>query len=105
MSLRGFIWVGSISVIFLFLPSLAGKIWDFFVYAPWQAKSWIIYLLVALILIRIAVARLKRRALRKVTEPLATSAASLNIAKERLARGEINLEEFRAIKEELKAGI
>ncbi|TCL75263.1 hypothetical protein EDC14_1003195 [Hydrogenispora ethanolica] len=105
MSLKSFVWVGSISVIFLFLPSLAGKVWEFFAYAPWSVKGWLIYLLMALVMIRIARARWKRRTLRKQQELADAPVSLLNIAKERLARGEINIDEFKAIKEELKAGI
>ena len=92
------VWVGSFAVIFLFLPSLAVKIGLFFVEAPWHAKSWFFYLLTGLLLIFFLRWRRKKNvSLREKNEQFSL----LFLAKERLAKGEISLEEFREIRREL----
>ncbi len=103
MKLKTVVGVGSMAVIFLFLPSLAIKAWEFLVAAPWPVKRWLVYFLVGVILVRIAMARYRRKKQLRLEQPAATSL--LEIAKERLVRGEISLDEFRAIKEELRAGM
>ena len=93
------VWVGSFAIIFLFLPSLAIKIWDFFVNAPWSSKSWLFYVLLSLILFVGVRWRLHKRltTLSHSKEEISL----LFIAKERLVKGEISLEEFREIRREL----
>jgi Predicted membrane protein len=100
MKLKVGVWVASISVIFLFLPSLAIKIWNYFMEAPWQAKRWIFYLLSAFALFSIIRWRWRRRrndSMLKKKDDISL----LFLAKERLVKGEISLEEFREIKREL----
>ncbi|HEX3043557.1 MAG TPA: hypothetical protein VHY08_02285 [Bacillota bacterium] len=67
MKHKSLIWVASLGVIFLFLPSLALKIWDFLVKAPWPYKSWLVYLLISIGLIKWVRWRLKHRKLKAET--------------------------------------
>jgi hypothetical protein len=100
VGLKAITWIGSFAVIFLFLPSLALKIWDFLVTAPWQYKSWLVYLVVAVFIIMIARSRFRK----KKNAPTGQGGydSLLLTAKQRLAKGEISLEEFREIRQELK---
>jgi uncharacterized membrane protein len=92
-------WVGSFTVIFLFLPSLAIKIWDYLVEAPWQAKSWLFYIMLALMVVFFVRWRWHKRSTVKSNGH--QEGSLLFLAKERLVKGEISLEEFQAIKREL----
>lgn len=93
------VWVGSFAIIFLFLPSLAIKIWDFLINASWSSKSWLFYVSLSLVLFFGIRWRLHKRwtALSRPKEEISL----LFIAKERLVKGEISLEEFREIRREL----
>src|SRR5689334_2485397 len=105
MVLKKIVWVGSIALFFFFVPSLALKIWDFIVFAPWQVKSWLFYLIIAVVMINFIRWRLRHKNIPSVTEPESTwheGEKPLLIAKERLAKGEISLEEFREIRRKLK---
>ena len=93
------VWVGSFATIFLFLPSLAIKIWDFLVKAPWPSKSWLFYILLSIIIFLGVRWRLLNRS-KYLTRPK-EEVSLLFIAKERLVKGEISLEEFRQVKREL----
>jgi uncharacterized membrane protein len=99
MNLKVFSRVGSLAVIFFFLPSLLIKIWDFFVYAPWQAKSWLVYLIVGVGLIFLVRYRWKKQARLKTAGTPEISL--LQTAKERLVKGEISLTEYKEIRQEL----
>lgn len=92
------VFVGSFASIFFFLPSLAIKGWELLVFAPWPAKRWLIYPVVGW-LIYWGV----RRRWRRVNQGMGGDDRSLlYLAKQRLVSGEISLEEFRAIRQELK---
>ena len=93
-------WVGSFAVIFLFLPSLAVKIWNYLAGAPWQAKSWLFYIILALTVIFVVRWRWHKRTSLKSNGH--EEGSLLFLAKERLVKGEISLEEFKAIKQELE---
>lgn len=99
MRLKVIVWVGSFAIVFLFLPSLAIKIWDFLVYAPWQAKSWLFYILSALVIIFYVRWRWRKRGVAKSI--VHETDSLIFFAKERLVKGEISLEEFREIRREL----
>lgn len=99
MNLKGISRVGSLMVVFFFLPSLLIKIWQFVAYAPWASKSWLVYLALGLGLIFIA-----RQRFRKRLRPGAAQKGDpslLQIAKERLVKGEISVAEFKEIRREL----
>lgn len=96
---KAIICVGSFATIFLFLPSLAMKIWDFLLKAPWAAKSWLFYIFLTLLIFFGVRWRLRRRA-NDLSRPK-EEVSLLFIAKERLVKGEISLEEFREIRREL----
>jgi uncharacterized membrane protein len=105
MDMKKLTWIGSLALVFFFLPSLAFKIWNFMVFAPWQVKRWLFYLIIAIVMITFIRWRLRR----KKNLPEMGGAQLQNeevkpmlIAKERLAKGEISLEEFREIRQELK---
>lgn len=91
--------VGSLIVVFFFLPSLMIKIWRFLVDAPWTAKSWLFYLALGVGLILMARYRWKKQLRRKTTG--SGELNLLEIAKERLVKGEISLTEFKEIRQEL----
>lgn len=99
MNLKIISRVGSLMVIFFFLPSIVIKIWGFLAYAPWAAKSWLVYLALGLGLIWMV-----RRRLKKQLRPRTTGGGAVNlleIAKERLVKGEISVAEFKEIRQEL----
>ncbi len=99
MGLKGLTRVGSLMIIFFFLPSIGLKIWEYLVYSPWPAKSWLVYLTLGIVLIYLARIRMRKRALlnrKKTGEP-----SLLQIATERLVKGEISVAEYRAIKREI----
>lgn len=98
MRFKGIIWVGGFSTVFLLLPSMAIKLWEAFKLMPWQYKSWLFYFITALVLVLVARHNLKRR--KAINKP-ETDDNLLLLAKKRLAQGEITLEEYRQIKEEL----
>jgi len=101
MSLKTWITVGSIALIFLFLPSLGLKLWDFLIYAPWGVKSWLFYLGlagIALFWVRLR----KRKQASAANLEIADQEEPIIIAKRRLAMGEINLTEYRELKQELE---
>lgn len=106
MVLKKVTWIGSLALLFFFLPSLAYKIWNFIVFAPWQVKSWLFYLILAIVMINLIRWRLRRKNSHPETGriPPDEEMKPMLIAKERYAKGEINLEEFRAIKQELNEG-
>lgn len=93
--------VGSLIVVFFFLPSLIIKIWQFLVCAPWPAKSWLVYLALGLGLIFIARYRFTKRLRRKTRGSGDGEPNLLQIAKERLVKGEISVAEFKEIRHEL----
>lgn len=99
MKYKGLVWVSSIATIFLFLPSLAMKLWEYVAYAPWPQKSWVLYLLSGFMIIQAV--RAWRR-FRKKALDLNSPEALIFIAKQRLVKGELSIEEFRQIREELK---
>ncbi len=97
--LRGIVWVGSFSIIFLFIPSLAIKIWEYLTEAPWPNKSWLFYLGGAFLLIIFAGNRWRKR--KEILKNPVLVESPILIAKQRLAKGEISIEEFRQIRQEL----
>lgn len=99
MKSKELIWVGGFSSIFFFLPSLALKIGEYFINAPWSVKRMTGYSLVAVALIGFIRRRLRWR---KLKQAFFSKDAPLIIAQRRLAQGEISLDEFRQIKEELQ---
>ncbi len=99
MKYRGLVWVSSLASIFLFLPSLAIKLWELLTGAPWRQKSWVVYPLIAIALFQAI--RIRRR-FRKSKSNLDCQDSLVYLAKQRLVKGELSLEEFRQIREELK---
>lgn len=99
MRYKGLVWVTSIASIFLFLPSLAIKLWEFISGAPWSQKSWLVYPLIVIILFQII--RIRHRH-RKSRSGFDSNDSLIFLAKQRLAKGELSIEEFRQIREELK---
>jgi len=99
MKYKGLVWVGSLASVFLFLPSLAIKLWEFLTGAPWRQKSWFVYPLLAVALFQTI--RLRSR-VRKSRSNLDCQDSLIFLAKQRLVKGELSLEEFRQIREELK---
>lgn len=104
MILKKFIWIGGLALIFFFLPSLAYKIWNFIIFAPWAVKSWLFYLILAVFMIKLIRwrLRLKKTRLDAVRAYDDHEKPLLIIAQERLVKGEITLEEYREIRQELK---
>lgn len=96
---RSWVWVGGLSSIFFFLPSLALKLWRLVWESSWQVKSFIIYGVIGIFLVGFIRRRLiwKRDRLEMTNE-----AAPLLIVQRRLAEGKISLDEFRKIKQELQ---
>jgi uncharacterized membrane protein len=78
---------------------LAVKIWEGLLYTPWQIKRWFSYPLLALLCFWWV-----RRHWRPLPgrEDANEEHSLLYLAKQRLVKGEISLEEFRAIRQELK---
>jgi uncharacterized membrane protein len=101
MKHKGLVWVSSLASIFLFLPSLAIKLWEFITGASWHQKRWLVYSLVVMLLIQIIKIRLR---FRKRTSGLDSHDSLVFLAKQRLVKGELSIEEFRQIREELKQG-
>ena len=99
MKYKGLVWVSSFATIFFFLPSLAIKLWEFLIRAPWSQKSWILYLLSGIVIIQIVRGR---RRLRKKLADLRSPESLIFLAKQRLVKGELSIEEFREIREELR---
>lgn len=99
MKYKGLVWVSSLATIFLFLPSLAMKLWEYLTDAPWAHKSWVLYLVSAFIIIQ---AVRTRRRFRKKEFDLDSPESLIFLAKQRLVKGELSIEEFRQIREELK---
>lgn len=99
MKYKGLIWVSSFATIFLFLPSLAMKLWEFLTRAPWSQKSWFFYLLSGVVIIKVIIAR---RRFRKKMSDLDSPESLILLAKQRLVKGELSIEEFRQIREEIK---
>lgn len=99
MKYKGLVWVSGLATIFLFLPSLAIKLWEYLIHAPWAHKSWFFYLFSGFLIIQAV--RARRRFRKKALE--SDSPESLIfLAKQRLVKGELSIEEFRQIREELK---
>jgi uncharacterized membrane protein len=92
------VFVGSFASIFFFLPSLGLKLWGLLSYSSWQYKRWLVYPL--LILLGYWVIRRRRRRLNRNSGDR-DDHSLLFMAKQRLVKGEISLEEFRAIRQEL----
>ncbi|HOJ78161.1 MAG TPA: hypothetical protein PLZ08_01155 [Bacillota bacterium] len=101
MKLKGIIYVSIIATVFLFLPSLALIVWESISSLSWEYKQWSFYLAFALIILGIARYKLRRAKLKQNTG-LQVDEASLLLAKQRLVQGEISIDEFRQIKEELQ---
>lgn len=99
MKYKGLVWVSSLATIFLFLPSLAIKLWEFLIGAPWSQKSWVVYSLLGVVVIQIVRAR---RRFRKELSVLHSPDTLVFLAKQRLVKGELSIEEFRQIREELR---
>jgi hypothetical protein len=91
------IGVGSFAIIFFFLPSLAVKVWEGVLYMPWQLKRWGVYPALALL----GWWSVRRRLRRAGRSGAGDTGSLLFLAKQRLVKGEISLEEFRAIRQEL----
>jgi uncharacterized membrane protein len=92
------VWVTSLALVCFFLPSLAVKIWEMLIYISWRSPQWMVYPLIALGVY--AVARWRRR--RTADRIGAGPDELLALAKQRLVKGEIGLEEFRQIRQELE---
>jgi len=101
VKLKGIIYVSIIATVFLFLPSLALIVWESISSLSWEYKQWSFYLAFALIILGIARYKLRRAKLKQNTG-LQVDEASLLLAKQRLVQGEISIDEFRQIKEELQ---
>jgi hypothetical protein len=99
MRWRVIAWVSSFAVIFLFLPSLAVKMWTYVTDAPWPSKRWVFYIVIGLALFWGVRWRRRRRISNR--EKKKDELSLLFLAKERLVKGEISLEEFREIRREL----
>ncbi len=99
MRYQGLVRVASIATIFLFLPSLAIKLWGFLTGAPWSQKSWLFYLLSGLVIVQLV--RARRRFRKKLSDQNSPDSL-IFLAKQRLVKGELSIEEFRQIREELK---
>ncbi|MGD8399933.1 MAG: hypothetical protein PVH64_03200 [Bacillota bacterium] len=93
------VFVGSFATIFFFLPSLSWKLWEWLFYAPWPYKRGLLYPLLTL-LGYWGVRRRRRRLNRNGGDQ--DNQSLLFMAKQRLVKGEISLEEYRAIRHELK---
>lgn len=98
MQWKQIFWVGSLATVFFFLPSLALKLWETLVFIPWQYQRWFVYPAVGWLIL---VAR--RRWRRNADSTGRGEETLLDILKVRLAKGEVTLEEFRQIREELKS--
>jgi hypothetical protein len=99
MKYKGLVWVSCLATVFLFLPSLAMILWRYFIDAPWSQKSWAFYLLLGYIIIQGV--RARRRFHKKAVD-LNSPEALIFLAKQRLVKGELSIEEFRQIREEIK---
>lgn len=99
MKFKGIIWVSGFSIIFFFLPSLALKIFDYLRFLPWRYQMWLVYFFLATIIFGFARRNFRHR---KNEKNLESKDNLLFIAKRRLAEGDISLEEFRQIKQEIK---
>jgi hypothetical protein len=99
MRWRVIAWVSSFAVVFLFLPSLAVKMWAYVTDAPWPSKRWVFYIVIGLALF--FGVRWRRRRRISNQEKKKDELSLLFLAKERLVKGEISLEEFREIRREL----
>lgn len=99
MKHQAWVWVGGFASIFLFLPSLAIKIWRYVWTSSWQFKSILIYGLAGIILIGWVRWRMIRRYIKREQHD---ADMLLKIVQRRLAEGKISLEEYRQIKQELQ---
>jgi len=99
MKYKGLVWVSSLATIFLLLPSLAMKLWKYMIDAPWSQKSWVFYLLLGYLIIQVV--RVRRRFHKKAVD-LNSPDSLIFLAKQRLVKGELTIDEFRQIREELK---
>ncbi|HYH03884.1 MAG TPA: hypothetical protein VEC37_12320 [Bacillota bacterium] len=99
MQWKQFFWVASMATVFFFLPSLAVKLWETLLFIPWQYQRWLVYPVVGWLIWVLA----RRRWRRMATPAGQGEEALLDIAKRRLVKGEVTLEEFRQIREELKS--
>jgi hypothetical protein len=100
MFLKRWAWVGGWATLFFFLPSLGMKLWEAFAAASWRYQRWLVYLLLAgLILVYV---RWRRRTGRNRKTANPANRPLTDILKERLVRGEISLEEFRKIRLEIQ---
>ena len=97
MRLKALVWVSSFAVICFFLPSLVMKLWEWLRSDLWFYRGWLIYPLVAFLLIFIA--RRRRRA--QLARSGMGEGQLLLLVKERLARGEITIDEFHLLRQEL----
>lgn len=93
------VWVSILATFFLFLPSMAIKLWEFITGAPWPQKSWLVYLFLVVAVVQGV--RLRRR-FRKNRPNIDSNDTLIFLAKQRLVRGELSIEEFRQIREELR---
>lgn len=98
MKHKRLIYVCGFAIIFFFLPSLGFKLWNLLWEVPTEMKLFICYGLVGWVLLWWGRRRMQRyKAFREVSG----DQLPLCIAKRRLATGEISLDEFRQIKQEL----
>jgi uncharacterized membrane protein len=96
---KAWVWIGGLSSIFFFLPSLAIKIFQFILESSWQIKSIFVYAGLGIILIDL----IRHRLLWKRINPETIQEVTpLLIVQRRLAEGKISLDEYRQIKEELQ---
>lgn len=99
MKYKELVWISSLATIFFFLPSLAMKLWELLIQAPWWQKSWVVYLILGLVIVYVVRARHR---FRKKMANLDSPESLIFLAKQRLVKGELSIEEFRQIREELK---
>ncbi|NLW46458.1 MAG: hypothetical protein GXY86_03860, partial [Firmicutes bacterium] len=66
---------------------------------PWSQKSWVFYLLLGYLIIQVV--RVRRRFHKKAVD-LNSPDSLIFLAKQRLVKGELTIDEFRQIREELK---
>ncbi|HEY8463945.1 MAG TPA: hypothetical protein VIM29_07980 [Bacillota bacterium] len=99
MGWKALFWVGSIATFFFFLPSLLVILWDNILSISWRYQRWLVYVFLVWLVIILA-----RRRWRRLAGVVPGDRDSLLlIAKRRLVQGELTLEEFRQIRDELKA--
>jgi hypothetical protein len=97
--LKPMAWVGSFATLFFFLPSLGKRLWEALATAPWRYQRWVFYLLLAGTIFAFARRRIAER---KIETANLADQSLMDILKQRLVKGEIGLEEFRIIRQEIQ---